>query len=382
MGKIVRVGHTDDTVSVLMLQELSAEQLLQYSLSKPLAAEYPQTVRCGIIELMLTSTALVINRSCIADIVFVAPLVEVESGFFHLSGADNTFFIRYQQLADNSLVQYVDSLMQARPFDSFSIRIFRHLNQVSSLIRKSFYHQAEADSVSKTFRLPFSYEAFCYLFSRFKGANNNRAVNAVLFYQLERKQRHVIYRDDLSMRSVSTSNVVHLSRFLTKDSLIILRKVLGAGIGVGLGKARPTKARPESYCCINDKITTLEMSDDVPRQYIEKPFCRLNSNGVDFFYTVQTQSLQCNLHYSKVVVTCEQVVLSKIPSASVRPSQMIPYPGAMFVYGDGNHLCIIDSIENGFASCVTLEEDHPPFCLSFNDIIPLLSSFGRQRNRP
>ena len=50
MGKIVRVGHTDDTVSVVMLQELSEEQRLQYSLSKPLAAEYPQTVRCGIID--------------------------------------------------------------------------------------------------------------------------------------------------------------------------------------------------------------------------------------------------------------------------------------------------------------------------------------------
>jgi len=216
--------------------------------------------------------------------------------------------IMHYQLANSHMEHFSDSLLQARPFDPFSIRIFHHLNNLSSSIKRLFYHQAESESVTKSFCVAFSYEAFYYFLSKMRGSSENG--NGVLYHQLERNQQQVIYHDTLIMKTVMTLNSVYLIRFLTKQSLNVLRKVLGIGIGVGLAKSRPTKAQPEAFCCINDKITSLEMGNNTLPQYIEKPLHRLNSDGLKICYTVQSQFLQCNVQYSNIIVTSEEVDLS------------------------------------------------------------------------
>ena len=74
------------------------------------------------------------------------------------------------------------------------------------------------------------------------------------------------------------------------------------------------------------------MGNNIPPQYIEKPLHRFNSDGLEICYTVQSQFLQCNVQYSKIIVTSEEVALSKIPTAAICPNAIVPYPGAMFFF--------------------------------------------------
>jgi hypothetical protein len=53
---------------------------------------------------------------------------------------------------------------------------------------------------------------------------------------MERKQRMVLYFDDLSMKNSSQVNQVNVVWILMSGGLVRLRQVLGVGIGVGLGK--------------------------------------------------------------------------------------------------------------------------------------------------
>jgi hypothetical protein len=101
-----------------------------------------------------------------------------------------------------------------------------------------FYHQPEGDSVSKTLRLHFSFEAFYYLSWKVQHSND------VFTYSFERKQRIIIYYDDVSMKNISKQNRVNIIQFLNKSSLAVLQELLGYCVGIGLGKQRPTKAKP------------------------------------------------------------------------------------------------------------------------------------------
>jgi hypothetical protein len=223
----------------------------------------------------------------------VSPLNEAECGFFHLSGANNAFFIRYQ-LANTHMEHFSDSLLQARPFNPFSIRIFCHLNNVSSSIKRSLYHQAKSELVTKSFRVAFSYEAFYYFLSRVRGSSENG--NGVLYHQFERNQQQVIYHDTLIMKSVTTLNSVYLIRFFTKQSLNVLRKVLGTGIGVGLAKSLPTKAQSEAYCCINDKLLHLKWGIIYPHSILRSPCIALILMGLKFVILCRVNfcSAMCN----------------------------------------------------------------------------------------
>jgi hypothetical protein len=88
IGKIL-CKEGNNSLSVLIFTKLCTEQLLQYSLSRPSATEFPRITTSGIFELLLTPTTVVIERSLIEDIAFMSSLNEAECGFFHLSGADN-----------------------------------------------------------------------------------------------------------------------------------------------------------------------------------------------------------------------------------------------------------------------------------------------------
>ena len=133
IGRIIQ-GHGNDRVSVIILEPVTAEYLIQHSLSAVRADDSPFAVKSGMVEVIQTSTILNIARSSIIDFAFVIPLREVESGLFHLTGAQNTFFIRYMHQPNGSFQPYPFYMFQARVAEPLSFRIFRGLNLLSSSI--------------------------------------------------------------------------------------------------------------------------------------------------------------------------------------------------------------------------------------------------------
>lgn len=372
IGKIVATEQSDKVI-VLRFTELTPELLVHYSLSTVTDEEAPFAIKSGMVEVIQTNTRLLIDRSSIIDIAFIIPLQEVECGLFHLTGARNSYFIRYQCNRGGRVEPYGSSILQPRVIDTFSSRIFGSLNQLSASMKKLFYHHPEQDSVHKSFRMPFSYEAFFYISAKLVDSQD------IIMNKIERTQRIILYYDDLSMKTSSRINQVQVIRFLTSRGLTSLRELLGVGIGVGLGKNRPTKSNPEVYCCINDIITSLELPDAMPPIFVLKPTAPLRCNGVDLIFTVETKCLHCNVRFSKVTVTSESTVLDRIPTAAIRSQTVTPYNGAMFFYGDSNSLCCVDNIDGGFAMCSSMEDEIPPFRLSLAVLSPLIASFGHTR---
>ncbi len=117
-----------------------------------------------ITEMYKTYEILFVDRSDIQDIVFIIPVAEVESGVFHLSGADNVFctqFVKENQYMRCSLPSLYFSRYIVEPF---SIRLFMALNTLALHLRRSMYHQAESALRKRTFHLPlFPMESFWYL---------------------------------------------------------------------------------------------------------------------------------------------------------------------------------------------------------------------------
>ena len=137
-----------------------------------------------------------------------------------------------------------------------------------------------------------------------------------------------------------------------------MRGVLGVGVGIGLAKKRPTKCKPLINCCIGDIITSIEPPCEVPINVATKPLLRTSTNGVDFIYTIENQSLQCNIQYQKIVATSELVAVRRISTALIFGNKQISaYVGAMFYYGEQNDLLVISTIQNGMATCNYSESD-------------------------
>jgi hypothetical protein len=207
-----------------------------------------------------------------------------------------------------------------------SYRIFRGLNLLSLSVKKVFFHQPEEQTKRKTIRISLAYDAFHYLWSKL------RKEEGVLFNSFQQMQRFTLYFNDLSMRSCSKTNQVLVIRILSSRVLTSLRKLLGVGVGVGLGKPRLTKAYPEAYCSLNDVVISDELPDDILAHFLQKHRLTFNSNGIDFIYTVEQESLQCNVHYRKLIVTSSNIVVDCISVGAVYVQQVVPYVGAMFFF--------------------------------------------------
>jgi hypothetical protein len=323
IGKIVKV-HDDNKISVSLFSRVSSDLLIHHSLSVVTATKAPFAVNSGMVEVIQMPTIIKIPRSSIVDLAFIVPLVEVESGLFHLTGARNTVFIHYIHHREGSIASYPYSMLQARITEPVSFRIFRGLNILSSSLLRTLYHQPEEHSSSKSFRIQLCYDSFFFIWSKFYNHSE------VMLNKFDRTQRVTLYFDDLSMKSSIRLNQVFVVRILTSSALALLRECLGIGVGIGLGKPRPTKSRPLAYCCVNDVITSIEVAATIPADFINNKKHRFNCDGIDLLYTVEHQSLQCNTRCTKLVVNTEQVVINRIKIATVHAEQVVPYVGAMF----------------------------------------------------
>jgi hypothetical protein len=88
-------------------------------------------------------------------------------------------------------------------------------------------------------------------------------------------------------------NQVYVIRILTETALTLLWECLG--VGVGLGKGKPTKIQLLVYCCINDIATSIEAGASMPNEFTVNRKQRLSCDGINFLSTVENLSLQCNV---------------------------------------------------------------------------------------
>jgi hypothetical protein len=124
-----------------------------------------------MIKVIQTAVTSKIPRSSIVNVALILPLVEVESGLFHLTRALNTYFICYIHLGDGRIQQYPYYVLQPRVAEPLSFQIFGVLNVLSSSLKKSIYHQPEDQSITKSFRLPFRCDPIFFIWFKFLNHN-------------------------------------------------------------------------------------------------------------------------------------------------------------------------------------------------------------------
>jgi hypothetical protein len=137
IGRKVKV-HGSNKESVAIFKNVTPEMLLHYSLPTITVGTSPLAMKSSMAELFHTAEVWKIYRSAITDLAFIIPLYEVESGLFHLSGAQNTYFIRYKFNSIGNIEDYCHSMLEPRIAELLSHRIFRGLNMLSSSIKKYF----------------------------------------------------------------------------------------------------------------------------------------------------------------------------------------------------------------------------------------------------
>ncbi len=103
----------------------------------------------------------------------------------------------------------------------FSVRIFHSINHLAQQMKKSTYHQTEAELSLRTFRTSFSMEAFGYLSYKLQGTS--------IQHRKERKQAITTYYDSLSMQARSIVITKCYIRIMTRQGLKALQGVFGSG---------------------------------------------------------------------------------------------------------------------------------------------------------
>jgi hypothetical protein len=309
-----------------------------------------------------------IKRAHIVDVAFILPMEEINSGMFFLSGADNTFFIRYI-LVNNMMKSCRPTLYFCRYLvEPLSVRLFLTLNTLSQNLRKALYHQPESATTKKTFRLPlFSMEAFWYLV--YKLAGNSIGIST------ERKQRIIRYYNTLRMELCCNNDTLSYLRILSKPSLAALRKVLGAGVGLGLAKKRPTKTKPVGCCTIGGLLTSVECGAEVPYEVFLEPDHHCGRDGIDFIYYEKNRCLTCTVRFSKIVVNEKTVATSRIPTAVVTSPESGVYLNVWFLH-DQNLLEVV-AIDEISATCAFVEETNKENIeLPLELVAELVANFG------
>jgi hypothetical protein len=264
-----------------------------------------------------------------------------------MSGSDNTFFIRYI-IVENTLTPCKPSFYFCRYLcEPFGVRMFTTLNALCHHLRKALFHQPESSISKKSFLLPmFPMGAFWYLVFRLSG-------NSVGITK-QRKQRIIKYFNSLQLELCCSDVTVSYLRIITKNSLLALRQVLGAGVGLGLAKKRPTKAVPLSNCTIGCILTSIECVPELPYDVFLQPDTPCGCDGIDFIFYEQHRTLLCTIRFSKIVVRDKHVAMDRIPSAIVKSSESGIYVNVWFLYEIS--LVKVVAINDQSVTCIYVKE--------------------------
>lgn len=374
VGKIVSCPSAEEVV-VQVFNPMTSQFLQSYVLPPITRATFSMASQACMQEVVAQDSYIRIGRADIMDIAFVVPLDEVECGLFNLCGASNVFFIRYC-LKNSTIERYALKLYySSHPVEPLSIRLFHSLNHLAGLLRKALYHQGEAETSSRSFRLFFSAESFCYL--RYK-LDGGIALSAA------RKQATVIYLDSLSMETVSSPIVKTGIKIVTKQGLADLRGVLGTGIGLGMNKRKPTKRNPVTFCTVGSHLTSVEVGEEVPLDFIASFSQKYHGNLIELLYTEETRQLSCRVNYSKIIVNEPEAATQRMPAAEVRLEVISgAYVSANFLYN--GRVMTIHSINNdNIVTCKYMPDDADIDAenwhfieLPLHQVESLVAAFGR-----
>jgi hypothetical protein len=346
VGRIV--GSTSDAVEVVVFETIKSSFLQQFALPPVTADDFPVASQSRMLEVVRKDTRISVARSSIHDIAFIIPVSEVESGLFHMSGSYNSFFIRYA-FCQGVVQPYGSELyFSSRIVEPVTFRLFHSLNNLAHLVKKSLYHQGEAELSLRTFRLYYSTEAFSYLYSKLSDTS--------VTFSTPRKQAMLLYYDTLMIAASTNIITKTYLRVVTKQGLISLRNVLGIGVGVGIVKKKPTKKHPLAYCTEGSYLTSVEVGLYVPNELVAKPLYRCPTDSIDFTYTEESRQLTCTLRYSKIKISNHEMVTTRMPTAEVQ-DQVVggAYVNAYFHYN--GELMTVLAITNDIATCKYLRDD-------------------------
>jgi hypothetical protein len=347
---------------------MTSSILTQFSLPTISAESYPVATSASITELFALNAIEDFSVDDVLDIVFILSMAELESGMVFITGASNLFFVRY--LIDERAVLNVGT----NPFFGYhliqplTIRIFSALNTLAYTIKKLMYHRPEAEDTRRSTRFFFPSDAFHYI--AYKMSDNPSVVK----HSITKNQRIIRYFDDL--KSESATKVVDTTylRVLTRSGLISLRKIIGVGVGIGSTQYKPSKTRPLQYCTINSTLTSVECADELPQCIRRKPLGPCFTDGIDFLYHEQNNTLSCHVRFTRLRVASAEVATSRIPAANVIAENAGAFVGAWFHY-DGNTFSIIN-IDNGICFCQSVEDEEMSVELPIDLVNDLVSNFG------
>jgi hypothetical protein len=125
----------------------------------------PMVYYRNIVEVLASTTdRLSINRQSIVDIIFIVPIMEVESGLFHIAGLKVTYFSRYFIQADHKVKENKSKFY----FDQYTVEplthcLFSSLSYFAHNLRRAMYYLRESDISPNFFQIFFSMESFLYL---------------------------------------------------------------------------------------------------------------------------------------------------------------------------------------------------------------------------
>jgi hypothetical protein len=366
MGEIVSASAT--TVHVKIVKEMDSSTLQDFNISPITPTDFPLASQDGLVEVYKTQEVVSLERSLIRDVAFFVPIQEVESGMFYMSGAENTFYIRYIKV-NNSMQQCMPSFYFSRYLvEPLGVRLFTAMNTLSQHLRRAMYHQPESVISRKSFHLPmFSMESFWYLY----GKLNHQSIGV----SIKRKQNITKYYNTLMMENCCKTNTLTYIRILSLPALEALRKVLGKGVGLGLAKKRPTKATPEGYCTIGRILTSVECALHAPAAVLLKPEGQCGADGIDFLYSEENRALSCTIRFTKVVVRDERDATSRIAIAHVTTPDSGVYLNVWFQYHDS--LLEAVAIDGSNVLCSHVEEpDRENLELPLQLVKELVARFG------
>lgn len=368
LGEIIHCGT--EQVRVKLFRLMTSEILQRFKLRAINSTDYPLASQDNISEVYQTSEEIIIDRPVIMDVAFIVPILEVESGMFYLSGAENTFCVRYA--FDGQLMKAAHSALYFDRYlvEPLGIRLFNALNTLSQHLRRIMYHQPESASLKKTFRLAlFPMECFWYLVFR--------VGNQGLFTTTHRKQSIIKYYNCLRMECTTKVNTLTYLRILSRLALKGLRKVLGIGAGIGLAKKRPKKSSPIQCCTIGGILTSIECPPEVPLEILLKPTSQCTIDGIDFIYYETSRCLSCIVRFTKITVNTKEDVTERIAVGEVNPNpESGVYVNVWFRYED--MLLEVTSINEAtqIVTCSNVEEEGLEIDLPLDLVSNLVKRFG------
>jgi len=169
-----------------------------------------------------------------------------------------------------------------------------------------------------------------------------------------RNHRCIKYFNSLRIESCSTETTMSYLRILSKSSLEKLRKLLGAGVGLGVARKRPTIAAPSVCCTIGCILTCVDAGAEVPYETLLNPSLPCQADGIGFIFYEQRRTLSCTIRFSKVVVREREDAMSRIPMAFVRAAESGIFLNVWFTYED--NLLEVIGINEATVNCAYVEE--------------------------